>query len=310
MEVTCRHLAPEDAAVVEDWFAGRVEPLRRSGGRSVLLPAPGKPDRALKIKGAGLAGSGIGFGTYRRTGPLAPLFDFDGRMIEDIGLSHDGAYVGGASLQQAATEWRVSRELAEAGFDVLPCLGYGSVVKDGLASWFSVFEIDPAWPETVFPPRGEMADYRYLCRAESRLKLEILQKLSLCGYFFVLKGPGKRAIIKDVHPFRRLDPVNQSQLSWVLHVALIFHMSAIQTHLSCQALPGRPPPGAPLWSFQGILKDVTAEDWDQFRHKILTKHILKLAPDHEPLALLDKLAGNRITARLMELCPPEYARHR
>ena len=80
------------------------------------------------------------------TGPKAPLFDFDGRMMEDVASGHDNAYVGGATFQQAVIEYRVTQLLASLGYPVVPCLGYGRVERSGLSSWCSVFEMQMSPP--------------------------------------------------------------------------------------------------------------------------------------------------------------------
>ena len=63
------------------------------------------------------------------SGPKAKLFDFDGRMMEDVASGHDNAYVGGATFQQAVIEYRVTQLLASLGYPVVPCLGFGRVEK-------------------------------------------------------------------------------------------------------------------------------------------------------------------------------------
>ena len=52
-------------------------------------------------------------------------------MMEDVASGHDNAYVGGASFQQAATEYRMTQRLASLGYRVVPCLGFGKVEKAG-----------------------------------------------------------------------------------------------------------------------------------------------------------------------------------
>lgn len=78
--------------IVREWYGGRVAALALDGERSVHLPHPDGGGRVLKLKGAGLAGGPVQFGTYHRTGPKAPVFDFDGRMMEDVAAGHDGAF--------------------------------------------------------------------------------------------------------------------------------------------------------------------------------------------------------------------------
>ena len=77
---------------VRELFAGKRSKHILDGSHSIRLPHPQKKDFWLKIKGAGYMGGPIGFGQYLRTGPSAPVFDFDGRMMEDIASGHDNAY--------------------------------------------------------------------------------------------------------------------------------------------------------------------------------------------------------------------------
>jgi hypothetical protein len=71
--------------------------------------------------------------------------------MEDVASGHDNAYVGGASFQQATTEYRVTQLLASLGYPVVPCLGFGKVEQAGLASWFSVLELQSDWA-SIRPP--------------------------------------------------------------------------------------------------------------------------------------------------------------
>ncbi|MGE3529569.1 MAG: hypothetical protein AB7G54_09080, partial [Methyloceanibacter sp.] len=139
--IELRHLDGAVAERVRAFFAGEISNFKKDQGRSVLIAHPAKEGIEIKIKGAGLYGRGIQFGTRRKTGPKAVLFDYDGRMMDDVASGHDNAYVGGASFQQVATEYRMTQRLAALGYKVVPCLGLGRVEKDGLSSWFSVFEM-------------------------------------------------------------------------------------------------------------------------------------------------------------------------
>src|SRR6185369_15694761 len=106
--VEIRHIDDAVADHVRAFFASKVRDFVQDGDRSVRFAHPLGGDLQLKIKGAGMNGGAIQFGTQHKAGPKAPLFDFDGRMMEDVASGHDNAYVGGATFQQAATEYRVS----------------------------------------------------------------------------------------------------------------------------------------------------------------------------------------------------------
>ena len=159
-----RHLDDAVAGRVRAFFTGERPGFKKDGRRSVRIAHPSKAGVEIKIKGAGLHGRFIKFGTRRKTGPKAPLFDFDGRMMEDVASGHDNAYVGGASFQQAATEYRMTQLLAALGYKVVPCLGFGKVEKAGLASWFSVFEMQSDWM-SIKPPEFSLEEY---CEAKFR----------------------------------------------------------------------------------------------------------------------------------------------
>ena len=84
------------AGRVRAFFTGERPGFKKDGRRSVRIAHPSKAGVEIKIKGAGLNGRFIKFGTRRKTGPKAVLFDFDGRMMEDMASGHDNAYAGGA----------------------------------------------------------------------------------------------------------------------------------------------------------------------------------------------------------------------
>ncbi len=105
---------------MRDWFAGRIHAAKVDGTRSVHLPHPDGCGRVLKLKGAGFAGGPIQFGVYHNTGPKAAQFDFDGRMMDDVASGWDGAFEGGASFQQAVTEYNMAQRLTALGYAVIP----------------------------------------------------------------------------------------------------------------------------------------------------------------------------------------------
>lgn len=129
--IEIRHLPEACAERVRGWFDGRVAASRIDGTRSVHVPHPEGGGRMLKIKGAGFAGAAIRFGAYHNTGPKAAQFDFDGRMMDDVASGWDGAFKGGASFQQAATEYAMGQRLMALGYEVIPCLGYGRAIRTG-----------------------------------------------------------------------------------------------------------------------------------------------------------------------------------
>src|SRR6516225_4968636 len=96
--LTFWHTSPAVEAVVGEWFANYALPRKLDGDRSVRIPHPDYEGLELKIKGAGYRGGAILFGKFHQSQLKAPLFDFEGRMMEDVASGHDSAFVGGASF--------------------------------------------------------------------------------------------------------------------------------------------------------------------------------------------------------------------
>src|SRR6185437_7928306 len=114
--IELRGLEGELAALVKQRMQTGLPVGSLDGERSVRLPHPHKTDHLIKIKGSGFKGGPVWFGTLHRSGLRAPLFDYDGRMMVDVASGHDAAYLGGASFQQASTEFRLARRLAVIGY--------------------------------------------------------------------------------------------------------------------------------------------------------------------------------------------------
>ncbi|HZY67466.1 MAG TPA: hypothetical protein VFE52_02700, partial [Devosia sp.] len=197
MAVETRHLSPEVAARVEDWFARRIKDYELNGDRSVVIAGADGTAGGLKIKGAGFQGKPFRFAKRHGITVPSPRFDFEGRMAADIAFSHENAISGGASFQQAAVEYLVSNELARLGYDVVPCLGYGRISRGTEESWFSVFGWDARWRELNkhFPiPRYEAAMLRY-----GQDMLDLASKHRLVGYFTYVGDPAdEQLVIKDL----------------------------------------------------------------------------------------------------------------
>lgn len=311
LTVTSSHLPPDVDAIVRDWFAGRITDYTRSGERSALVHKAAAGHPGIKIKGAGLNGGPIRFGVYRKTGPVAPLFDYDGRRMEDVALGHDGAFAGGASMQQAVTEWRVTRHLQELGISVLPCLGYGSVFDGQHRSWFSVFGWNSDWQGKLNPPKDTIATLREMSHMVSETLLRLAVDHRLAGFAWAIRDADGVPMLKDLHPFRKLDPMNMSQVSWVMQVYYAFHILAVSNRSIFKGRFGEETPDeVPVWMFNAFCPEATVEDWDRLRFSVVTDYIINAHPDFSTEALLDLLEGNPISARLMEHCPPEFARVR
>ncbi|RYG99025.1 MAG: hypothetical protein EON57_12030, partial [Alphaproteobacteria bacterium] len=241
---------------------------------------------------------------------MAVTFDFDGRMMEDVASGHDNAVLGGASFQQASAEYLVSELLAAKGYAVVPCLGFGSVATQAGQSWFSVFEwrkdfagiaISPDFPaELYFSANIEMV----------RQQVEIAIRHHLVGYLGYVRSAGRTFVIKDLHPFRRLDPMNHSQLSWTLELlhavwvrcsACRFFARAGGSDLADDALSAIP--------LRALVADAQAEDYRAFETRIVRRYLHR-KPDasFDPATLYDALRGVRVAEAALTLCPAEYAR--
>ena len=308
IEVTHCHLPEDVARIASDWFAGRIETFSILGERSVVIPVPGQPCRLIKIKGAGLNGGGIDFGTYLSRGPVAPLFDFDGRRMVDVATGHDGAFVGGCSHQQAVIEWAMTRKVAALGYRAMPCPGYGSVFDGTHRSWFSVFEMDADWILSARPPQGTIDDYRVLALRMGEITLDLAVRHGLIGFAWLIRDSAGGTILKDLHPFRQADPLNMSRQAWVMQTIYALHINAINSRILCDAwYGGDSDPEAPLWLFRAACPAATLEDWDDLRFRVVAPYMLRPLNDFHPERLADLIDANPIAASLTALCPPGYA---
>lgn len=263
--------------------------------------------RILKIKGAGFQGGPVDFTRLRATGPKALWFDFEGRVAEDVAMGHDAAHPGGATFQQAATEWQVSGRLVAAGERLPACLGYGRITKDGTTSWFSVFEWSPripserGWPD--IPAEAFITRLRMM--GETTLRLALCH--GLLGFPSAIHDDTGALLIKDLHPFREASPVTMSQVSFAMHLFHALHIKTSDARIIARKAPGLPE-DAHLAALCAALPDVTQADHRQAVDRIVLPYMLDPAPGFRVERLVETLQSTRITARLMELVPTDYAR--
>lgn len=301
-----RHLDPEAAHAAEMWFGGWVpEGAVQDGARSVILPLDS--GRRLKIKGAGFRGGRVDFTRFRATGPKALWFDFEGRVAEDVAMGHDAAHPGGASFQQAVTEWEVSRRLLAAGEWLPPCLGYGRITEGEAHSWFSVFEwsaripSERSWPEVT--PEEFLVRLRMMGETTLRLALDH----GLLGFPSAIHDDTGALMIKDLHPFRQASPVNMSQVTFAMHLFHALHIKTSDARITAAKAPGLPE-DAHLEAFRAALPEATLADHQDAVDRVLLPYMLQPAPRFRVGELVAVLRSNPITARLMELVPPDYVR--
>lgn len=303
------HVPAACEGAVRDWYAGRADALAVDGTRSVHLPHPAGGGRVLKLKGAGLAGGPVEFGTYHRTGPKAPVFDYEGRMMEDVAAGHDGAYRGGASFQQAATEYRVAERLGALGHAVVPCLGYGRLTQGGLTSWFSLFDHEPGLRGETIYPQLPLAEWLHLNGAIGELLFELAVRHDLIGYCWYSATADGRYLIRDLHPFRLADPVNMSQISWVMQLFFALHVRGNAQRLRAfEWRDPRLPEDLHVWQYRAFCPGVTLADHDALRHDLVMPYMLGAPADFSVDRLVGVLRDNPITAALLEACPPQFAR--
>lgn len=296
-----RHVSCSVEQRVRKWFADKPKLFVLDGSRSIRLPHPEKIGKVLKIKGAGFMGREVRFGVQHRAGPAAPTFDFDGRRMEDVASGHNNAYLGAASFQQAAVEYATSRKLASLGYAVVPCIGYGRIQLGDDVAWFSLFEYEKNWIN--------VDEYLEANIENGRLLIELAVKHNMVGYFWFVQAKKGQWLLKDLHPFREVSPLNMSQLSWTLQV-----LTALYTR--CQAcryfgsVSGMSMDSDELAStpLKSVLSDAAAQDYLDLKLNVVQPYIKTQATNFSPQQLFNTLCASRIARNLLERCPETYVR--
>lgn len=291
------------------WFETGSKVGALDGSRSILLPHPDRSGFALKIKGAGYKGGAIRFGTFCRNGPMALAFDFDGRAMEDVASGHDAAFLGGATFQQASAEYNVTRRLAALGIAVVPCIGYGRVDTEHHSSWFSLFDWHRSWSAVSVPRTGSLAGYLAGNRRLTEAMLRLAMEHDLVGYCSLVRTGEGEFLLKDMHPFRQMDPITGSQLSWVMQVifALNIRCQAIR-YFPAAAARDDSPAGVVVHALQPLLADATQDDYEAMRIRIVKPYMRLPLETFDPRRLVEALRGTRIGSALLERCPDRYPR--
>ena len=309
VNVDIRHASAAVVRRTRAWFetGGKVGAL--DGSRSILLPHPERSGFALKIKGAGYKGGAIRFGTFCRNGPMALAFDFDGRAMEDVASGHDAAFLGGATFQQACTEFNVTRRLAAMGIAVVPCIGYGRVDTLHHSSWFSLFDWHRSWSAVSVPRSGLMDGYLDGNRRLTEAMLRLAVEHDLVGYCSLVRTAEGEFLLKDMHPFRQMDPITGSQLSWVMQMifALNIRCQAIR-YFPAAAARDDSPADIVVHALQPLLADATQDDYEAMRNRIVKPYMRLPLDMFDPRRLVEALRGTRIGSALLERCPARYPR--
>jgi hypothetical protein len=292
---------PKVAQRVQKWFADNPKLVILDGSRSIRVPHPEKYGKVLKIKGAGFMGEASRFGVHHRTGPHSTTFDFDGRRMQDIASGHNNAFLGAASFQQAAVEFATSQKLASLGYSVVPCIGYGRVQQGDHVSWFSLFEYEKDWINVDESLEANIEN--------GRLIVELAVKHNLVGYFWYIQAQKGQWLLKDLHPFREVSPLNMSQISWVLQViaALYTRCWACRHFGAGLDMPIDPDELASI-PLKGILADASAQDYRDLKLNIVQPYIQRDPHDFSINRLFDSLCASRVGQVLLDICPDTYAR--
>jgi hypothetical protein len=299
--VEVRHASPKVEQRVRKWFEDSPNLVVRDGSRSIRLPHPENVGKILKIKGAGFLGGMVRFGVQHRAGPASLTFDFEGRRMEDIASGHNSAFLGGASFQQAAVEFATSQKLATLGYPVVPCVGYGRVQAGAEIAWFSLFELANDWTD--------VNEYLEANIENSRLLIELAVKHNMIGYFWFVQAREGQWLLKDLHPFREVSPINMSQISWTLQVitALYTRCQACK-HFGIGSGISMSPGELAATPLKSILPDASALDYQDLKLNIVEPYIKTQPENFSSRRLVETLYASRVARTLMESCPVKYAR--
>jgi hypothetical protein len=304
---TFSHASPGVEALVTEWFTSYALPRKIDGDRSVRIAHPDYEGMELKIKGAGYKGGPVRFGTFHESHLKAPAFDFDGRMMEDIASGHDNAFSGGASFQQAVTEYKMSQFLQRIRMPHVLCIGYGKLETESATSWFSLHDWDPRLVR-VTPPNVTPEEFaESVLRAGTEL-LQLALRYHVVGNCAYAKMHGKY-LFTDLHFFRQLEPFNMSQISWVMHIIFNLHLISLDM---LRFLTGERllefPPDAQAYPFRCVFPEAVRADHEDLRWTVIAPYMLHAPSDFSMRALCATLDRNRISRALLELCPREFER--
>lgn len=301
IKIEIRNVLPSIEKRVRSWFLRRPGIVALDGSRSILLPHPDKPGMVLKIKGAGLNGRTQIYGTFHTKGPRSVIFDFDGRCMEDMASGHNNAYLGATSFQQAAVEYFISLKLANLGYSVVPCIGYGYIDHYDQIAWFSVFELGADWR---IVDETEQANIQ-----NARLLIELAVKHHLIGYFWFMSAANGHVYLKDLHPFRYADPINMSQISWTLQVISALYIRCKACELFAQKyIKDKSNSELAAIPLQAILPDATSSDYLRLKHTIIDPYIRGQPTCFSSKRLLEDLRSTRVANILLDLCPEPFTR--
>ena len=305
MQFTFMHASPEVQTVVREWFETRALPRKLDGDRSVRFAHPDYEGMELKIKGAGLRGGPIRYGEFHRSRLKAPVFDFDGRMMEDVASGHDNALLGAASFQQTIAEYRMSLFLKRIRVPHVLCTAYGKLDTTSTTTWFSLHDWDPRLIR-VDPYAATPQEFASSLIRGGKQLLDLALCYNMIGNCAYAKIDDEYFLI-DLHFFKQLDAFNASQISWVMHVIFNLHIRALDV-LSYSEFAKEFPTDVQAYPFRCALPDATREDHEDLRHTIVMPYMLDRPRTFSMHALCAALARNRISRAILDICPREFER--
>jgi hypothetical protein len=303
--LTFFHASPGVEAVVTEWFANYALPRRIDGQRSIRIVHPDYEGLELKIKGAGYKGGPVRFGTFHQSKLKVPIFDFDGRMTEDVASGHDNAFAGGASFRQVVAEYRMSRFLQRIRIPHIVCAAYGKLEIDGAASWFSLHDWDRRLIRITLPEVTPEEFASTMLRAGKEL-LELALRYNIIGNCEYAKIE-QNYFWLDLHSFRQADAFNMSQISWVMQVIFSLHIISLEI-LRVRETGAVLPPDIQAYPFRCVLPNAGRDDHEHLRWNVIAPYMLGPSSDFSMRALHGVLRANRISNALLESCPAEFER--
>jgi hypothetical protein len=299
--------SPAIECAVTEWFTTYALPRKLDGERSIRIRHPDYDNLELKIKGAGYKGGPIKFGTFHQSNLKAPVFDFDGRMMEDVASGHDNAFVGGASFQQVVAEHRMSLFLQRIRLPHILCPAYGKVEIDGGTSWFSLHDWDPRMVRVSLPAVSPQEFASSLLRVGKEL-VHLALRYNVVGNCAYAKL-GDSYFFVDLHFFRQLDAFNVSQISWVMHVIFNLHLIALDVmRFLTDEMAAKFPSDVQVYPFRCVLPDAQRQDHEDLRWSVIAPYMLGPPSVFSMRNLYASLNRNRISKALLEMCPREFER--
>jgi hypothetical protein len=160
----------------------------------------------------------------------------------------------------------------------------------------------------IYPDIG-IEEWKTLNTTIGDLMFTLSVRHDLIGHCWYHGARDGRYLIRDLHPFRQAEPINMSQVSWVMQVFYAMHLRGNAQRL--RALKRKDPlepHDLHVWQYRAFCPDVRVEDHDELRHHLVEPYMMALPVDFSFERLVALLKRNRITAALMEACPAKFAR--